>query len=124
MCSITDKIKLMCKPDDPQHQMLLLAVDLVSDKFTVMNKNIDDRMRHFEGTQRETNKTLHNVSVTLNALNKKIDDHATCPVYKNKEVAEKVMFFAKYPKITISSLTGAAVILLYELYKILIEIKI
>lgn len=115
MCSITDKLRTIIDPNNPQDQKTLLLAQLVSSKVS----DIKDVQEDHSILLKETHDMVENLIEKVNA---NINLTKECPVFKEREKYETVTFFLKNTKIALLTMLGILTMALLQLKDYIIDI--
>ena len=99
MCTITEKLKTIIDPNDPQDRKLFLLAQLVSTRFSEIKKTQEE--------QGQVVKEIHTlISNLAGSVKQAIELTSTCPVHKEREKYETITFLIKRPIIAMMFILG------------------
>ena len=93
-----DKLKLVCDKNDPADRKLLLLVELFDERCQLLEEH------QTESTDRKLDDILKQLQTITNA-------EETCPVRRNTESFNLLIFFMEHPKLVIVLMLGLVFII-------------
>lgn len=91
MCNITDTLRSLLDPSDPNDRKLLLLAELIQTRFSDLKEDI----KELKESDRKITEHMENISEELRVVQ---DERKLCPIARNSSANEFIGFFLKYPK--------------------------
>ena len=94
-----DKLKLVCDKNDPADGKLLLLAELFDERCQLLEEHQTEMSSRLESTDRKLDDILKQLQTITNAEEK-------CPVRRNTESFNLLIFFMEHPKLVIVLMLG------------------
>lgn len=94
-----DKLKLVCDKNDPADRKLLLLAELFDERCQLLEEHQTEMSSRLESTSRKLDDILEQLQMITNA-------EETCPVRRNTESFNLLIFFMEHPKLVIVLMLG------------------
>lgn len=94
-----DKLKLVCDKNDPADKKLLLLAELFDERCQLLEKHQTEMSSRLESTSRKLDNILKQLQMITDA-------EETCPVRRNTESFNLLIFLMEHPKLVIVVMLG------------------